>query len=218
MSNLEKRVLLAIKNLGGENVDVDSIVSSGFQLVEVMNAVSWLRVKGLLRIQEKLNVEYCLNRDEKLPERQVYDLLRERGEIDMKELSTLLPREVVGVGVGNLKRYGIEIVNGRLIFRDVEDEIRKRERVIEKMRERCLSEDEVDRDIINDLLRRRGLVKKREKVKRFVTLTKKGWDIVNSGLEIKEEISQLTPELIQSGRWRDYELRRYDVTLFAPKV
>ena len=34
--------------------------------------------------------------------------------------------------------------------------------------------------------------------------------------EVREEVAQLTPELIQSGRWKDVELRRYDVKAFAP--
>ncbi|MGC9307358.1 MAG: phenylalanine--tRNA ligase subunit alpha, partial [Thermoplasmatota archaeon] len=38
------------------------------------------------------------------------------------------------------------------------------------------------------------------------------------GLEITEEIAQLTPELIQSGAWRDRSFRRYDVQSFAPAV
>ncbi len=218
LSNLEKKVLLAIREIGKDRVDVDEIVQRGFSLVEVMNAISWMKVKGLVKIHEKLQVEYCLNRDEKLPERLIYDVLKERGEIEMRELSELFPREVVGVGIGHLRKYGIPIVGGKLIFRDVEDEIRRREEVIEKMRKGCLSEDEVDMEVIRDLLKRRGLVKKREKVKRFVELTKIGKEVASSPLEIKEEITQLTPELLKGGKWREYELKRYDVTLFAPKI
>jgi phenylalanyl-tRNA synthetase alpha chain len=37
-------------------------------------------------------------------------------------------------------------------------------------------------------------------------------------LELKEQISQLSQELLQTGKWREVELRRYDVETFAPKV
>ncbi len=218
LSNIEKKVLLAIKDIGYENVDVDKIVSRGFSLVEVMNAISWMKVKGILKVDEKLKVEYCLNRDEKLPERLLFDALKEKGEVSLSELSKLFPREIVGIGVGHLKKYGVEIKGGKLIYKDVESEIKKREEIIDKMRERCLDEKEVNREIMNDLLKRKGLVKKREKIKRYVTLTDLGIREIEKGIVLKEEITQLTPEIIQSGKWKEYELKRYDVSLFAPKI
>ncbi len=218
LSNLEKRVLVAIGEIGSDSVDVEELVSRGFSLVEVMNAISWMKVKGILKIHEKLEVEYCLNRDEKLPERILYDALKDRGELSLSELSSMFPRDIVGVGIGHLKKYGVPVQDGKLIFKDVELEIAKREAVLAKMRDGCISEDEVDRAIIKDLLRRRGLVKKREKVKRYVSLTPAGLRLLEAGVEIKDEITQLTPELIQSGKWRDYELKRYDVSLFAPAI
>ncbi len=219
LSNIEKKVLLTIGEIGIENVDVDDIIARGnFKQVEVMNAISWMRVKGLLKISEKLEVEFCLNRDEKLPERLIYDILKSKGEIEIKELFNILPREIVTVGIGHLRDYGVEIKSGKLIFRDIENEIRKREEIIEKLRERCLREDEVDPHIIRDLLRRRGLIKRREKIKRFVTLMPAAIEIIRKGIEIREEITKLTPKLIKSGKWRDYELKRYDVRLFVPKI
>ncbi len=219
LSNIEKKVLLTIGEIGVENVDVDEIIARGnFKQVEVMNAISWMRVKGLLKISEKLEVEYCLNRDEKLPERLVYDILKSRGEVEIKELFKMLPKEVVTVGIGHLRDYGVEIKSGKLIFKDVESEIRKREEIIEKLREKCIKEDEVDSEIIRDLLKRKGLIKKREKIKRFVTLMPAAIELIKRGIEIREEITKLTPELIKSGRWRDYELKRYDVRLFVPKI
>ncbi|NPA75541.1 MAG: phenylalanine--tRNA ligase subunit alpha [Euryarchaeota archaeon] len=218
LSNLEKRVLVALGEIGRENVDVEEIVKKGFTLVEVMNALSWLKVKGLVKIHEKLEVEYCLNRRETLPERLIYDVLKERGEISLSELSDIFPREVVGVGIGHLKKYGVPVKDGRLIFKDVESEIVKREELLKRMEQGCVPEAEVDKEIIKDLLRRRGLVRKREKVKRYVTLTPAATKLLEEGVEIKDELTQLTPELIQSGKWRDYELKRYDVNMFAPAV
>ncbi len=218
LSNLEKRVLLAIKDLGGEKVDVDDIVARGFTIVEVMNAISWMMVKGILKVEEKLKVEFCLNRDEKLPERLLFDVLKEKKEVDLSELSKIFPRDVVGIGVGHLKKYGIQIKNGKLVYKNVEEEIKKREEIIAKMKEECLSEEEVDNEIIKDLLKRKGLVRKKEKIKRYVSLTNIGRNEIEKGLVLKEEITQLTPELIQSGEWKNYDLKRYDVSLFAPKI
>ena len=218
LSNLEKKVLLTIGELGIEHVDVEDIVNRGFSMVEVMNAISWLKVKGILKISEKLQIEYCLNRVETLPERLIFDIIKEKGEVALEELSKMFPRNVIGVGIGHLRRYGIPVENGKLKFKNVEDEIREREKLIDKMRGECVKEEDVNKKIIADLLRRRGLVKKKEIVRRFVTLTNIGKDVIDAGLKVKEELTRLTPELIQSGKWKNYSLKRYDVSLFAPKI
>ncbi len=220
LSNLEKRVLLAIKEAGKDEVSTDEILEIGkfSQMVEVMNALSWLRVKGLVKIREKMDVEYCLNRDEELPEVQIYEILRERGEIEIRELFKILPKNVVTVGMGHLRKMGIPLENGKLKFVNVDEEIERRKNLLNLLRERCLKEGEVDLEIIKDLLRRKGLIKKKERIIRYASLTNLGRKILDEGIEIKEEITQLTPELIQTGKWRDYELKRYDVGLFAPRM
>ncbi len=218
LSNIEKKVLLAIKEIGKETVDIDEIIKRGFKQVEVMNALSWMKVKGIVELSERLEIEYCLSRYEELPERKIYNILKEKGNIEMREIFKILPKEIVNRGIGHLRDYGIRIENGKLIFKDVENEIRKREKIIEILKERCLKEEEVDKEIIKDLLRRKELIKKKEKIKRYASLTKIGKEVIGEGLEIKEEITQITPQLIQSGKWRDYEFRRYDVKLFAPKI
>jgi len=220
LSNLEKRVLLAIDKSGKDKVSVEEIMEIGkfLQLVEVMNALSWLKVKGLVKIEEKLEVEYCLNRDEELPEAIIYKILKERGEVEIKELFTQLPKNVVSVGMGHLKKLGIEFRDGKLIYKNIDAEIEKRKNILEKLRKGCVKEGEVDGEIMKDFLRRKGLIKKKEKIRRFAILTTTGREIISRGIEIKDEVTQLTPELIQTGKWRDYELRKYDVKLFAPKI
>ena len=112
MSNLEKKVLLAIKEIGKERVDVDEIGEKGFKQVEVMNALSWMKVKGIVKIHERLEIEFCLNKYEELPERKIYDILKEKGEIKIGEIFKILPKETVNRGIGHLKGYGIKIEGG----------------------------------------------------------------------------------------------------------
>ena len=220
LSNLEKRVLLVFSLTDKDVLSVDEIVELGkfSQLVEVMNALSWLKVKGLVKLKEKLEVEYCLNRDEDLPEARIYQVLKERGEVEIKELFRIFPKNVVSVGMGHLRKLGIPLENGKLIYRDIDEEIGRRKLLLERLRKGCLKEDEVDRELIQDFLRRKGMIKKKEMVMRFASLTNLGRKVLDEGIEIKEEVTQLTPELIQTGKWREYELKRYDVNLFAPRV
>jgi phenylalanyl-tRNA synthetase alpha chain len=220
LSNLEKRVLLSFENANKERMSVEEIMKFGkfSQMVEVMNALSWLKVKGLVKIEERLNVEYCLSREEELPEIVIYNILKQRGEIEIKELFTLLPKDVVTVGMGHLKKLGIPFENGKLVYKNIDEEIERRKELIERLKKGCLNEGEVDKALISQFLKRKGLIKKKEKVERYAILTNLGRKIIEEGIEIKEEITQLTPELIQTGKWRDYELKRYDIYLFAPRV
>jgi Phenylalanyl-tRNA synthetase alpha subunit len=63
------------------------------------------------------------------------------------------------------------------------------------------------------LARRAGLVTIKEVREHVVTPTEEGMNLAVR-VEALEEVSQLTPELIKTGRWRSVELSRYDV--YAP--
>lgn len=67
-------------------------------------------------------------------------------------------------------------------------------------------------------LKSRGLVKVDEKTLRELELTDAGWTVVKRGVETVEEVSQLTPELVITGRWRKAKLRRFNVTAPGPAV
>nr|NIO36091.1 phenylalanine--tRNA ligase subunit alpha [Candidatus Bathyarchaeota archaeon] len=56
------------------------------------------------------------------------------------------------------------------------------------------------------------------KTLRELELTKAGWRLVKRGIEIVEEVSQLTPELVMTERWRKVKLRRFNVTASGPTV
>ncbi|MEO0079634.1 MAG: phenylalanine--tRNA ligase subunit alpha [candidate division WOR-3 bacterium] len=67
------------------------------------------------------------------------------------------------------------------------------------------------------LLKGRGeLFKRKQQVKRILALTDEGQRVWNSGgVSELVEVTQLTPELLVSGRWRTARFKSYDVTLEA---
>jgi len=79
-------------------------------------------------------------------------------------------------------------------------------------------------------LKKRKLVVIKEKTLRELELTKAGWKqaeriakkvkTVEFGMDVilAKEVSQLSPELIRTGRWRRVKLRRFDVTAPGPVV
>ena len=70
------------------------------------------------------------------------------------------------------------------------------------------------------LLVRRGLVEVEEQVERWVGITDLGKEVapyVEPPGDVKV-ITQLTPEILQTGAWRDTSFQRYDVTLPVPSL
>ena len=55
-------------------------------------------------------------------------------------------------------------------------------------------------------------------MRREIALTQAGETVVAKGLELKEEVAQLTTTLIRSGRWQSVDFRPYDTKAFAPLV
>ena len=45
-----------------------------------------------------------------------------------------------------------------------------------------------------------------------------GKEVISLGVELKQEVAQLTPELIQSGKWKEVQFRKYDIRTFASAV
>jgi phenylalanyl-tRNA synthetase alpha chain len=61
------------------------------------------------------------------------------------------------------------------------------------------------------ILKGRKLVEVEEKTKRFVELTNVGESVLKRRLKTKPEVTQLTPELIISGKWRNIKLQEYNI-------
>jgi phenylalanyl-tRNA synthetase alpha chain len=204
------------------------------KLVEVMNAASWLQSKKLVVISEKVVNYYSLAKKQvaqkDLPERRALRLLKKnRGIVDIESLrksSKIKPKEVQ-VAIGWLKRKGWATIlkkEGQTIIEMTEkgksalESKTRDEKVIEQLGSGELSENELDMDVIKTLMSRQDIIKERSTVKRTISLTDMGRKIAILPLEFKEQVSQLSPELIQTGKWKDVELRRYDVKMFAPRV
>ncbi len=61
----EKEVLLALHSFKGKATPEDIAKKNGGSLVKVMNASSWLQSKGLVDINERLEITYSLTKEGK---------------------------------------------------------------------------------------------------------------------------------------------------------
>jgi len=202
--------------------------------VEVMNSCSWLRSKKLAEMSEKLEKYYSLiskrTGQMDLPERRALKALKKvHGSMTVDELrkDKNLKSEEVPIAMGWLKRKGwatIDKKGGETVLELTQtgkDMLGKKgldEELIETLAKGEMRESDIQVDIMDKLIKRQDIVRIREQVVRTIMITQEGIDLVEAGLEISEEISNLTPELIQTGQWRDKSIRRYDIGTFAPDI
>lgn len=222
LSPLEKKLLMALERNNGE-IEPEK---SGMELVKTMNAASWLQSKGMVKIEEKLVSEYELTEEgmkfikDGLPEK---FLFKDKEKEKIEEIEDRIGKKYAKIAIGWAKRKGwceIRVENGEkyvVITEKGKKEIGKKqeeEDALEKINE---GDFEIKEEIIK-ILKKRNAIREKERIKRKIFLTEKGWNVVKSGIEIKEEISQLTHEIIISGEWKNKDFRKYDVKAFAPSI
>jgi len=233
LSAAEKRVLLALRD-GAAATPEEIREAAGFRaLVEVMNAASWLRAKGLAVIRERVRRHYSLARrswgTRNLPERVLLREVRKlRGTCTAKDLQrkSKLPGDDFSIALGWLRKKGwAEVTRGeqttvRITPRGEEAYTVRGpdEELLARLAKGELPEEDVDPQVLRLLKGRQEILKEREEVRREIALTDAGKAIAQAGLEIREEVGPLTPELLSGGGWRSVEFRRYDVRAFAPSV
>ncbi len=66
--------------------------------------------------------------------------------------------------------------------------------------------------------KRSGLVEVKERRRRRAAITPDGRRLLAEGIEPREEVNELTTDLLLNGRWREVDFRAYDVTLPGPRA
>ncbi len=216
----EKKLLKIFQDKNKNTLEVDEIVE--LEPAKVMRASLWLSGKGLIDIEEKKIKNITLTEEGKralkegLPERKVINYMKNNklNALPIGNLKDILSKDEINPALGNLKKKKIcKIEKGNIIidnydYNDLEEIILKK--VSENGDISNYTEDELK--IINSL-KKRNLLDITEKTIRKLKLTEKGKDIIKKPIEIREEISQLTREHIISGKWKELDIRPYDVKI-----
>jgi phenylalanyl-tRNA synthetase alpha chain len=232
LSQNEKKVLLALKKLHGKGSLKEIFNTGEFSLdVEISNAASWLQSKRLVLMDNSIKTIYSLGKEGKrfvekgLPEKRALQLLSDKkGTVTLRDLSTVLHPDEISVAIGWLKTNGwatirkekdtlIEITDkGKKALTDVTDE----EKLLRLLYEH--PEQEIEKNTIKPLLTRKNVIKEKELITSLIALTEHGKKLVETGFEIKEEISQVTSSVIKNSEWKQKTIRPYDIYAFAPAL
>ncbi|MCL2607435.1 MAG: phenylalanine--tRNA ligase subunit alpha [Methanomassiliicoccaceae archaeon] len=224
----EKRLLVALND---SKLPIRLHGLQDFLIHELDGAASWLSLKGLIEMDVITSeVIFLADRNiliEGLPERRALNAIKAAGNsMDLSELAEKLPNGEDKIAIGWLKRKGLADISkeGDRKFICLTEEGRsaasgKRMPDEEFLNRLPISKEDADPSLLRDLKGRQGIIGEEiTKERRVSSVTELGKEIIAMGIELREEVSGLTVEMLQSGKWKDIEFRKYDVQTFAPAV
>ncbi len=228
----EKKVLLTLNKLKGK-ASPDEILDNGdfTKEVEVMNASSWLKSKRLIHIKDNIKTVYSLGKEGKkylekgLPEkRALIFIFDNQGKVPLKDLFKVLDKNEIPIAIGWLKKNNwANIVKEKETYLIITDHGKKAFKT-ETKEERMLKlldvnpNCELDKNKLISLLPRKNIIKEKEVITCTLILNENGKKIIDKGIVIKDEISQITSAVIKNKSWHNKDIRPYDIKAFAPAV
>lgn len=233
LSANEKRVLLALGQADAPAAPDDLVEPAGLSVgAEVMSATNWLAAKGLVSVDESGRVLVALDEEGRhhaergLPERRAVRFLAEQGgRASMGALSAALDKGEASIALGWLKRKGWADITKEdgdtvLVLKPGAEDAPEGpdEALLSRLAKGEAPAAELDAKPLADLRGRKGILREREVTDRRVQLTEDGRAVLASGIEVKEEIVKLDSETLATGRWREVDIRPYDVHAYAPTL
>ena len=220
----EKRILLALSKV--KSTGPEKLASlAGLNVETAMRSAFLLEQKGLSKIMEKsieiysFTPEGYLYAEKGLPERRIIDFMQGK-ETPLSKLRGVFSAQEIDIALGWLRKKGwasIEKRKGELVITPLGITRDPQREILDLLHVREPDLKRFDPDVIKALLSR-NLIVAAEKTIRTISITEEGRRLVARGIEIVDEITQLTPDLIRSGKWRDKRLRTYDVNVPVLKV
>ncbi len=208
LSKIEAALLRALE-VGKKYTPDEAAKLSGMSKDAVLKAAYLLQEKGHVKVEEIRKARYELTDEGKryleigLPEERLLSLLEKSNSID--ELKKMMGKEFQ-IALGWLRKKGaVEVKDGKVVLISQPDFVEK-----EALK---LIRDGKDVDSkIAKLLERRKLIRKLEEREVFVEIISK------PKVELKEVITDLTPEMLLDGSWRGKEFLKYDIRLPAKEI
>ncbi|AMQ17758.1 phenylalanine--tRNA ligase subunit alpha [Thermococcus peptonophilus] len=225
LSYQEKLTLIKLAELKRAKVE-ELVKESGLEQVAVMRALLGLQAKGLAKLHERSERVVKLTEIGKkyaqigLPEWRALKVLREKGKVTLDDLKDVLSEDELKPIVGLLRREGwanVRKEEGKLVLEITENGREASERPIDRALKLLAGRGEVPVKEIEKLvpvkeLKRRKIGEEDVITEREAEITREGEELVKKGLELRKEVSVLTPELIKSGKWKEVEFRKFDIT------
>ncbi|CAD5243915.1 phenylalanine--tRNA ligase subunit alpha [Thermococcus camini] len=225
LSYQEKLTLIKLSEVGKTKFE-ELVKRTGLDQVAVMRAVLGLQSKGLAKLHEKSERVVRLTETGRkyaeigLPERRALEVLKEKKKATLDDLRNVLSEDELKPIVGLLRKESWASVrkeDGKLVLEITEKGLSAEERSIDTALKLLTERKTVPLEEIEGLipvkeLKRRKIAEEDSVTERLVEISPEGMELVKRGIELKEEVSNLTPELIKSGKWREVEFKRFNIS------
>lgn len=234
---LETAVLLAFKEKNKYAHDDLSEVSKVPQ-TQLRTAVEWLLLKNLITSIE-------VGKEEKVSLTSLGEKTAQNGFGETKLINALISHpegipvsglsEKTGISqedvnplIGTLKKMAaIDLKDGIALYKQSEalNIFEIKTEIITKLQKNVKTDfssltDEEKNEVIQGFKKRspeKGYFRIEEKILLDYELTEEGRELLPF-VKLKQTINQLTPQILSSGKWKDGEMRQYDIHLNPPKL
>lgn len=194
----------------------------------VMRIAFSLEEKDLAEVEKNIETIYSLGEEGKIllkkgfPEDRIIELVSEDVK-SIRELSKNLPKDILEIGLGWIKRKDLGYIeNGKIKLTDKGDEWLQRDRIdyriLELLEDTDMGKEEIlervgcDAEILDELKQRDQAIKEEEETSYRIEITERGKEVIEEGIEEENKIRDLTSEDIRSERWKKKSFMEYDVT------
>ncbi|MBC7084777.1 MAG: phenylalanine--tRNA ligase subunit alpha [Methanomethylovorans sp.] len=211
----EKIVLINLENK--DNLTPSELAQiAGLKIETVVQSSFMLQEKGFVEVSEQIIETYSLTPEGKeyaisgLPERQMISALC--GPTSLEELKKKLSPHIVSIATGWLLRKGWGSIEQGNVIPTGKALVGDDEKALANLSSGMVTIEQigVNNTTIQDLMKRKLISRNEDKV-RYIGLTPKGKEILQHGITLDEEISQLTSEILKSGEWKEKKFRPYNI-------
>ncbi|MGV8168967.1 MAG: phenylalanine--tRNA ligase subunit alpha [Candidatus Nanoarchaeia archaeon] len=227
---LERKILPFLKGAGEISLLVKE---SALQEVEIRRALQWLEAKGVVKTEKNISSVVVLEENgEKykkngLPELAFLKAI-EKESLTLDELNKkgVLEKEEVMVSLGLLKsRMAILFEQGKLSITEQGKKMLAQGTLEKKFLEKHfpLNPEKLEPEekfALDSLLKRKKIMRLDKISGLTFQLTKEGEELLKSDIsaDAANTAESLTPEMLQSGAWKEKKFRKYSINASTPKI
>jgi len=221
----ERATLSAVKKLNGKATVEQIKNASSLSDAAIMRALMTLQEKALVKVYEekqtiaKLNAEGKLHAKKGLPERRLITAIEKLGGKTQQRRAfkkASLESQFVPIALGWIQKKKWATLDSktdtlRITEKPEEGNDEKLLKLLSQKEQATVEDLSTEFQEAVRILKRRKLLDIEEKTKRIIELTDAGAAATRKKAKVAAEITQLTPELIVSGKWRKVKLQKYNI-------
>ena len=230
----EKKLLNELEK--DENVTPEEVAeNTGMDIKSVMSAAGSLASKNIIDMKKDVIESFQLTKDGKsfadkgLPERRVLNVLKEKKDLPMKDFinEAGLQKFEVNIAMGWLSRkHWAKIDKGIISIteegKNAANAIGADEKLLNLFSDKnIITQNDLSNDLkegLKELKSRKNLLKDIKHTNHSFILNPLGKEIINTGITIEEQATQLTHEQLENGEWESLSYRPYDINAESPEI